>query len=329
MEKTLISLEEFIHLPTDEIAKMVRASGSKVVVFPINGTRRWFVLEHGNDVQDDPIEAYINITIQNHIELYKLFFSHGINTLVTPEFGPDLLLRGDEYIQQVGAEGLAKLANDSTFLNFYDEYDVRVHFYGDHRRFLHGTKLEYLSDLFDLAAERTRTHGRYRLFFGIFGNDATQAIAEFSADYYQQKGRVPEKRELIEMYYGEYVEPVSLFIGFDRFSVFDMPLIATGEEDLYFTFSPSLYMNAVQLRRILYDHLYTRRVPEIEYSDMPLEELQELRNIYIQRREYTLGTGELLHGIWIPILQIETGYPTCKNSSSNSFRRSALVRCRM
>jgi len=298
-----ISQEKFLSLSTEEIAHLVHKSGPKVCVFPINGTRRWFVLEHGNDIQDDPIKAYVDIATQNHIELYKLFFSHGINTLVTPEFGPDLLLRGDEYVQQIGAEGLAKLANDSTLLNFYNEYDVRVHFYGDHRRFLHGTKLEYLSDLFDLAAERTRTHGRYRLFFGIFGNDATQAIVEFSANYYQQKGRLPEKRELIEMYYGEYVEPVSLFIGFDRFSVFDMPLIATGEEDLYFTFSPSLYMNAIQLRCILYDHLYTRRVPDIEYSDMPLEELQELHNIYIQRREYTLGTGELLHGIWIPSIK--------------------------
>ena len=93
-------------------------------------------MEHGNDVQGDPIKAYIDISTQNHIELYKMFFNHGIDTLVTPEFGPDLLLRGDEYVQRVGAEGLAKLANDSTFLNFYDEYDVRVHFYGDHRRFL-------------------------------------------------------------------------------------------------------------------------------------------------------------------------------------------------
>ena len=299
----MIELKEFLELPDEQIAHLVQASGQKVCVFPINGTRRWFMLEYGNSIQGNPVKAYVDIAAQNHIGLYKLFFSHGINTLVTPAFGPDLLLRGDEYLQRIGAEGLAKLANDSTFLDFYDAYDVRVHFYGDHRRFLHGTKLEYLSDLFDLATERTRTHNRYRLFFGVFGNDATQMVVEFSAKYYQRQGRLPEKRELIEMYYGEYVEPVSFFIGFDRFSVFDMPLIATGEEDLYFTFSPSLYMNAVQLRRILYDHLYTRRVPEIEYSDMPLEELQELRNIYIQRREYTLGTGELLHGIWIPSIK--------------------------
>jgi len=298
----VIDLQEFLELPDEQIAHLVQASGPKVCVFPINGTRRWFVLEHAHDMQGDPIEAYMDIAAQNHIGLYKLFFSHGINTLVTPAFGPDLLLRGDEYIQRVGAEGLAKLADDSTFLNFYDEYDVRVHFYGDHRRFFRGTKLDYLSDLFDLAAEQTRTHSRYRLFFGIFANDATQAIAEFSANYYQQEGRLPEKRELIEMYYGEYVEPVSLFIGFDRFSVFDMPLIATGDEDLYFTINPSPYMNRKQLRQILYDHLFTRRASDPDYATLSAQELQDLRNLYSKHPDYAFGIGKLVHGIWVPQL---------------------------
>ena len=104
----MIDLQEFLELPDEQIAHLVQASGPKVCVFTINGTRRWFVLEHADDMQGDPIEAYMDIAAQNHIGLYKLFFSHGINTLVTPAFGPDLLLRGDEYIQRVVAEGLAK-----------------------------------------------------------------------------------------------------------------------------------------------------------------------------------------------------------------------------
>jgi tuberculosinol/isotuberculosinol synthase len=299
----LISLEEFLQLPTEEVAKLVRASGSKVVVFPINGTRRWFTLEYGSQDFDDPLQAYMDIAGRRHIELYRLFFDHGIDTLITPAFGPDLLLRSDEYVRRVGAGGLARLAEGASFLDFYDEYDVRVHFYGDHRRFLHGTEFGYLSDLFDAASERTSSHKRFHLFFGIFGNDATQTVAEYSIRHFKQYGCIPEKHSLIEMYYGEYVEPVSLFIGFDRFSVFDMPLIATGEEDVYFTVSPSLYMNAVQLRGILHDHLYTRRLPDPEYGDMSREELQELRNFYIQNREYTIGTGKLLHGIWTPSLK--------------------------
>ena len=34
---------DFLRLPTDEVARVVRASGTKVCVFPFNGTRRWFL----------------------------------------------------------------------------------------------------------------------------------------------------------------------------------------------------------------------------------------------------------------------------------------------
>ncbi len=297
-----MDFESFLKLPTPEIARLVRQHGPKVCVFPVNGTRRWFVLEHGAQKWDDPLTAYMDLAGQNHVGLYRLFFDHGLETLLTPAFGPDLLLRSREYVQRIGREGMARLAENPAFLAFYDEYDVRVHFYGDHRRYLSGTDLAYLSDLFDLTAERTSRHKRFRLFFGIFANDATQAVAEFSAEYFREHGRIPDKRRMIEMYYGEYVEPVDLFIGFDRFSAYDMPLLATGEEDLYFTISPSPYMDSAQLRRILYDHLYTRRAPEPDYAGLSPEELQDLRNFYLKNREYTMGTGKLLHGIWTPDL---------------------------
>jgi tuberculosinol/isotuberculosinol synthase len=303
MEERLISQEEFLNLSSDEAAKLVRASGDKVVVFPINGTRRWFTLEHGSEAHDNPVKAYLDQTAESHIQLYRLFFQHGIETLITPVFGPDLLLRSDEYMRRIGAAGLAMLTEHPAFLDFYERDEVRVHFYGDHRRYLDGTEFSHLSDKFDAITEKTRNHKRFRLFFGVFGNDATQAAAEYSIQYFQQHKRIPEKRELIEMYYGEAIGPVSLFIGFDRFSVYDMPLIATGEEDLYFTVSPSLYMNTAQLRRILYDHLYTRRSPDPDYDHMSTDELQELRNYYVQNREHTLGIGKLIHSIWTPALQ--------------------------
>jgi hypothetical protein len=284
------------------VARIVRGAGPKVCVFPINGTRRWFTMEYGQQEWEDPITAYMDLAGRNHIGLYKLFFEHGIDTLLTPEFGPDLLTRGDEYMRRVGADGLARLATHPDFVSFYDEYDVRVHFYGDHRRHLSGMPFAHLSDLFDQAAERTRGHRRFRLFFGVFANDATQAVAEYSAGFFQAHGRVPDKAELVKMYYGEPVDPVNLFIGFDRFSSFDMPLLASGEEDLYFTVSPSPYMDQAQLRGILHDHLYKRRSVEPEYTDLSPLELQDLRNFYATHHGYTLGTGKLLHGIWVPEL---------------------------
>lgn len=298
-----IELTAFLNLPAEEIAQIVHENGPRVCVFPINGTRRWFVLEHGQNAGDDPISAYMDIASQNHINLYRLFFDHGIDTLLTPVFGPDLLLRGDEYVKRVGAGGLARLANHPTFLDFYEEFDVRVHFYGDHRRNLSNTPYAYLSDLFDEATEKTKQHNHCRLFFGVFAQDATQTIAELSVDYFSRIGKVPDKRMLIEMYYGEYVEPVDIFIGFDKFSVFDMPLLATGEEDLYFTVSPSSYITERQLRTILFDHMYTRQAPEPDIFRISAEACSELRQFYLEHQEDTFGIGQLCHGVWIPTLK--------------------------
>ena len=170
----MISKEEFIRLSSEDVARLVRQSGSKVCVFPINGTRRWFVLEHAANIQGDPIQAYMDISSRNHIELYKLFFAHGVDTLLTPEFGPDLLLRGDEYVQRIGADGLARLASHPLFVDFYMEYGVRVHFYGEYRRYLNPTPYAYLADLFHQVSEKTRQNDKHRLFIGVFGADATQ-----------------------------------------------------------------------------------------------------------------------------------------------------------
>ncbi len=65
----MISFEKFLQLPTEEVAALVQAAGQKVCVFPVNGTRRWFMLEHADQIGADFFEAYMDISIKNHIEL--------------------------------------------------------------------------------------------------------------------------------------------------------------------------------------------------------------------------------------------------------------------
>ncbi len=299
-----MNLKTFQNLPTGQIADLVRASGSRICVFPINGTRRWFLLEHAVQAQEDPIQVYMDVAGENHLQLYKLFFEHGVDTLLTPEFGVDLLLRGDEYIRKVGADGLARLASQEKFLEFYQRYDVRVHFYGEYRRFLAQTPYAYLIDLFEDVRAKTAQNRTHRLFIGVFGADATESVSEYSVSYYRIHGRVPSREELIEAYYGEPVDPVNLFIGFDKFSVFDYPLLSSGEEDLYFTVAPSPYMSQSQLRAILFDHLYTRRTADLDYQALSRQERAWLKNFYHKNRETVLGTGMTRAGVWVPSASI-------------------------
>ena len=272
-----MDLETFQSLPTVHIAHLVREAGPKVCVFPINGTRRWFLLECGFP-KEDFVGAYLEAIDSRHIELYKLIFDHGIDTLLTPVIGPDILER--EKDSDLVERGLmAWFGGNPELLGFYREYDVRVRVYGDTQRYLQGTPMAHMLDAFDETTRSTAMHQRRRLFYGICAHDATETIAEIGARFFEQHSRFPNRREIVEVYYGEYVEPVSFYIGFGPCSAFDMPLLATGEEDLYFTVSPSPYLDARTLRMILYDHLYARR-EETNHSNLTPEGLDRMRSFY-------------------------------------------------
>lgn len=298
----MISLKEFLAFPNEHVAELVRGAGPKVAVFPINGTRRWFALEHSEAMRaEDPLAAYMDISQTRHIELYRLFFDHGVDTLLTPIFGSELFRRGDDYVRRMVMDGLMRLAEHPEFLQFYDDYDVRVRFYGDYRHELNGTVFAPLVDKFDSVTHRTRDHKRARLFFGVFASDLTETCASLAIDFHRQYARVPTRSEMVELVYGEYVDLVSFFIGFDRLAAFDYPLLASGEEDLYFTVAPSHYLDVKQLREILYDHMFTRRAEEPGYENLTREDWAMIRGFYRANRDVTIGVGELRAGLWFPI----------------------------
>jgi hypothetical protein len=296
----MIPFERFLQLSTDEVSKLVQATGHKVCVFPVNGTRRWFMLEHGDEIGNDFFEAYMNRSIKNHVDLCTMFFEHGIQTILAPVFGHELMHRGDEYTKRVGIDGLLRTATDKSYCDFYEKYNVKVRFYGDYRDVLTGTPYEYaLKSIYEVT-EATKHNTAFQLFFGVFADEVTETIARLSVEHYLAQGSIPDKETLVRKYYGEDLPPVSMFIGFDKFNVFDMPLLTTGEEDLYFSVSPSPYMTIHQLRAILYDHLYVRPVPEPDYTKLTPEELSWLREYYRHNKDYAFGVGKLKFNLWFP-----------------------------
>jgi tuberculosinol/isotuberculosinol synthase len=296
----MMLFEHFLQLPTDEVSALVKATGQKVCVFPVNGTRRWFMLEHGDEIGDDFFEAYMRTSIQNHVGLCAMLFDHGIQILLAPVFGRELMRRGDEYTQRVGIDGLVRTATDKNYRDFFEKYNVKVRFYGDYRDVLTGTPYEYaLKSIYEVI-EATKQHTAFQLYFGVFADEVTETISRLSVEHYLAQGSIPDKEALVRKYYGADLPPVSLFIGFDKFSVFDMPLLTTGEEDLYFSISPSPYMTTHQLRAILYDHIYVRPTPEPDYTKLPAEELHWLREYYRHNKDYALGVGKLKFNLWFP-----------------------------
>jgi tuberculosinol/isotuberculosinol synthase len=151
--------------------------------------------------------------------------------------------------------------------------------------------------------QATQHNTACNLYFGVFADETTETIARLSVEHYLAHGAIPDKPALIRAYYGEDLPPVSLFIGFDKFSVFDMPLLASGEEDLYFSISPSPYMTERQLRAILYDHLYLRRNPEPDYTQLTPDERNWIRDYYRANRDLALGVGKLKFNLWFPSIE--------------------------
>ena len=302
----MMSFERFLELPSQEVAALVRSAGQKVCVFPVNGTRRWFMLEHGDKIGDDFIAAYMDESIRNHVHLCSMLFDHGIHTILAPVFGRELMHRGDEYTRRVGIDGLVRTATDSNYREFFEQYGVRVRFYGDYRDVLTGTPYEFaLKSMYEVS-EATRRNSRFHLFFGVFADESLETVARLSVEHYLAQGVIPDKQTLVRKYYGEDVQPVDLFIGFDKFSAFDMPLLSTGAEDLYFSVSPSPYMTARQLRAILYDHIYVRRMPEPDYTQLSEEELGWLKAYYHQNKDHAFGVGRLKFNLWFSEIGNET-----------------------
>jgi tuberculosinol/isotuberculosinol synthase len=299
----VISYAEFLHLSSDEVAKLVRAVEPQVCVLAVNGTRRWFRLEYGDNQQNDE-QAYVAASGKRYLELCQMCFDHGLDTLISPVFSASHLTRSGSYMQKIGIKGLVHMATHPDFLDFYQGYNIRVRFYGDYRKRLAGTPFADLCDLFDEVTKATAQNSGRRLFFGLFANDATETIGQLSIEFFQKTGRPPTREELVELYYGEHIQPASLFIGFSKLRVYDYPLLNLGQEDLYFTVAPSLYLNEPQLRSILYDHIYLRRIENQDYAEMSEVDFQAMQNFYLAQRENTLGVGTLHGGIWVPDQQI-------------------------
>jgi tuberculosinol/isotuberculosinol synthase len=297
-----MDFDAFQNLKRSDVAEEVRRAKAMVCAFPINGTRRWFLLEHPEVSEAD----YIELISRRHVELYQLLFEHGIDTLLVPIYEPVMHERSEAYRRQFVAQGLSAVATHPTFTHFYHDYQVRVRFYGDYGKIF--SKMEYANvlDHFDQIRENTRKYRQRRLFYGVSTRRALEDVVELAIEDHSRQGTQLDRQALIAMYYGEPIPPVSFFITSGKFNTFGMPLLETDDTSLYFTVAPSPYLTESQLRAILYDHLYSRRSPaKANYADMTTDEFDSMQDFYRTQRETTLGVGVIRNGTWFPLLPNE------------------------
>jgi adenosine tuberculosinyltransferase len=291
------TLEEFVSWPTAQIAQYVRDNNVRVGVLAINGTRRWFRLEYPD--QSVNSEVFMNAMIDVNIRLCRLLYEHGVDTLILPVFGPELLARTG--YDDIAWKGLDCLANHPRLREFFSSDDVRVRFYGDYCHAFNAAPWSDLIASFNELVSQTAPHQKNRLFLGVCAQNATETIARLAIEFYNEHARVPNKKELIRLYYGEELDVANFFIGFDRFCAFDMPLVDNGNVALYFTVCPSPYLTTVQFREILYDYICLRNTTlENEHKEIEYPYLKNMQIFYDANQKQTQGIGFLMDGIWYP-----------------------------
>ena len=295
---------QFYALTSGEIAQIMQEHGRKVVAFPFNGTRRWFQLEKMEPGQDFQT-AYHEAITTRQVEICKLLFEHGVETVLMPLLSPYLFDSRGEAYTQTAVEALTYLTDNPKFHTLYETFDVKVRFYGEYEAYLKTPQFQPVLQRLNQLTEQTAHHKKHRLYWGICAHDSTQTVSKLTIDYFKIHGTYPSRESLIEMYYGEQIDAVHIFITASKMRVFDLPMLANGREDLYFTIAPSPYFSQAQLRSILFDHLFARAKQSYSYEMMSSTDWAELQKFYHANLEHTFGVGTRIKqwGIWLPQLQ--------------------------
>jgi adenosine tuberculosinyltransferase len=191
------------------------------------------------------------------------------NVILAPSFGAEILKRGEAYARYA-LGGLAQLPDDEIYRALIDS-GVRIRFYGDYKEALTVAGLRSVLKTCAMLTEATVSGEGALLLIGLFADEPYPTIAaRLSVGFAEREGRRPGRAELIEAYYGLPVPDLSLYVGFARPEMFDVPLLTTGLEHLDATLNPSPDLTERQLREILYDHLVTRRAAPVDYDALSL-----------------------------------------------------------
>lgn len=293
-------LPEWLRWSTGEVAEWVGSQPEPVVVgWPSNGTRRWY-MAHRRENPD--AGDYLSTIIRRQAKFHKMVLEHGVGVLLSPSFGALNLERGARYARYA-LGGLLQIASDDVYRELFDG-GVRFRFYGDYEEVLDTPEYRPMLEACRGLMDATAGGAGPLILIGLFADSAHDGIARLSVDFARANGRPPNRREQIEAYYGVPVPDLSLYVGYEQPQIFDVPLIATGLEDLYVTLNPTLDVTQGQLREILYDHLITRRTPTVDYEDLSPEARTRLIQYNDRRRGMTLGLGEIdsMTGIWRPVI---------------------------
>jgi hypothetical protein len=316
----MITIEEFFNLPTPEVMQIVSREKCPLTgIFLSDGNRRLVTVLTGktSGIHGEAFyRVYLETVTSYFMKNLEVFFDHGLKTLVMPLLGPALLEREEKY-RTVVLPGLVNiLFKSDTWKQFYKNRRIRVKSYGNlkilEREFPGMNLVEDIGELETLTA----SNREHTLYFGFFSTpwlpmDLMRKISGLT----ESGGREPEHRELVQLYYGEYIPTADFFINSIRIGGLGAlpPLITGKNTGIYTMVAPGIFaLNRETYRTILYDILFYRKFCRKFYKkkndavdligdtrENKSYENTSLKEYYLQHRNTVLGAGKRIGRHWV------------------------------
>ncbi|MFC2146643.1 hypothetical protein ACFLRT_04700 [Acidobacteriota bacterium] len=306
MKTNEISKEEFVALPAEEIARIVKQKGKpKLGIFVPDGNRRMTMALTGlSEDSEDFYSEYVRLFTGKFMENLKVFFPHGLETLIVPLISPTILNRNQKYINLAINGLLQALVKSDKWLNFYKKNDIRVRTYGNPEH-LKGTECQKGIQWIEEIKTQTSHHKTHTLFYGFLSNNTGgMESINLAVEFYQLHRRKPTYPEMKEMYYGENLPGADFFIMSTKIAGAGAlpPFISTKKTEMYFLQAPGVIgLTRQAYRDILYDLLYCRPDGTIKkYSVHDLKDIEVLKKYYFSDESIVLGPGKRVGKFWVP-----------------------------
>lgn len=306
MKATEISKEEFVALPAEEIARIVKQKGKpKLGIFVPDGNRRMTMALTGlSEDSEDFYSEYVRLFTGKFMENLKVFFSHGLDTLIVPLISPTILNRSQKYINLAINGLLQALVKSDKWLSFYKENDIRVRTYGNPGH-LKGTQCQKGIQWTEEIKTQTSHHKTHTLFYGFLSNNTGgMESINLAVEFYKLHQRKPTYPEMKEMYYGENLPEADFFIMSTKIAGAGAlpPFVSTKKTQMYFLPAPGVVgLTGETFREILYDLLFCRTDETIKkYSVHDLKGIEVLKKFYFSDESIVLGPGKRVGKFWVP-----------------------------
>jgi phosphoglycolate phosphatase-like HAD superfamily hydrolase len=305
----LPTLEDFLDLSDAEVSAFVTSSteGRVGVLVPDGNRKAGLVLWGLDPSKKDFDKDLFNGIHSKFMTVVKSFYESGVRTLFIPLLMHTNFDRGKAYMEAAMSDGLNHLFIGEDWLSFYEEFGIRVRFYGD-LGYVKDRGYDKLITWMEALEERTGANNKATLFFGVACNRSKEEVrlVQLGMEHHARTGTQPTKEDLISAYYGTDVPEVGFFVRPTEVRDSDVQpiLVSASRTQMYFPVCPMILLTKTAVRTILFDLIFNRVASGgkkmYSASDLSTTKLIKVREYYLANMEKILGVGQREGPFWLP-----------------------------